>query len=80
MNLLTNCTRGLKTIIAVAAMLLMTHTVSAQQEVDPDHFDGPAVSSQKSTAKVHKTSAHRQTQTAKKAAGRKSNGTGAAGK
>ncbi|MGZ4789774.1 MAG: hypothetical protein ACXVZX_14745 [Terriglobales bacterium] len=80
MNIFTNWTRGLKTIIAVAAMLLMTHTLSAQQEVDPDHFDGSNVTSQKSTAKVRKTSAHKQPHTTKKAASRKSAGTPAAGK
>ncbi|HVZ17829.1 MAG TPA: hypothetical protein VG897_11970 [Terriglobales bacterium] len=57
MDAVTNCTRGWKKMMfAAALMLFATYTVSAQQEVAPDHFDG----SEARTQTVHSAKARKQ--------------------
>jgi len=62
MSILASYASKLKTILLTGTMLLTTLTAVAQQEVDPDHFDGSSaqarpivVKHQKQSASVHKT-------------------------
>jgi len=73
--------RSLRTILVVGALFLATvTTAAAQQEVSPDHFEGPGAG----PAKAHVTKVHKQTashkQTAKQVANKKSSNTDVAGK
>ena len=82
MNTFRNCTRALSTILVAGALLLATNTVAAQQEVAPDHFDGPAAT-QKAQPKVRKVAAHKNVHTGKHVAAVKktaASSTDAAGK
>lgn len=72
--------RSLSTILVAGAMLLAAVTASAQQEVSPDHFEGPGAG----PAKAHVTKVHKQTtahkQAAKVASAKKTPATDVAGK
>ena len=68
--------RSLKTILVAGFMLLATVTVAAaQQEVSPDHYEGPGAG----PAKAHVTKVRKQTtahkQTAKQVASTKKSST-----
>ena len=45
-----NLLRGIALLLAIAALSFSGKLAYAQQEVDPDHFDGPAAHVQKATA------------------------------
>jgi hypothetical protein len=82
MDAVSSYMRGLKMIFAVASMLLVTHTMSAQQEVAPDHFDGSDVRVQMATrAKAPKRVAKQKpAHAAKKTASKKDSASSASGK
>jgi hypothetical protein len=58
---------NLKAIVLAGAMALIAVNAVAQQEVDPDHFDGkPTVTAPKNTTKARKQAATAQSVTASK--------------
>jgi len=50
--------RNLALLLAVAAVSLSGKLAYSQQEIDPDHFDHPAVQAQKAAPVQHKKPAH----------------------
>ena len=56
MKTIAKYSRNLKAMVLVGTMALIAISAGAQQEVDPDHFDGNdnAVVQKASTAKTHK--------------------------
>ena len=64
--------RSLKTILVASAMFLATVTAAAQQEVSPDHYEGPGAGPAKAhVTKVRKPTTGARKQTAKQVASNK---------
>ena len=74
--------RSIRTILMAAAMFLVAISATAQQEVSPDHFEGPGAGPGKAkVTKVQKqTTAHKTQATKQTASNKKSSTTDVAGK